>query len=391
MPRRQTPALVWVVAAAVTGFLPLPARGQTPTPLSPALFSFPGSVASPASAASAGLALADRWLGEEPFANPAGNVVPRIAASGTMLHVSRQDLRADNRNYDETAAFFDGAGLVGRLPSLGPLDATVYAFQPVLRREDNVFSRGTATPDPANPPALIESHASQRELRAGLAASVAVGPGRLGLGAEWTRREDAYQTVEHSGNPQSGTSRLDLSGDGFGLQAGARLDRGDSSAGAFRVGLGVRYLPALDLEASHSEAFLIGTSKDTLHLRREAGWEAGTSASVVVSPAFRALAAFGGRTAQRWDALDQRSGRGWEWKLGGVYHDPIEPWTFRFGLGQERQSGVPEPRANVLGLGFGWQLATATIDLGVTHRTLSREGSPNSFDDRIVLTIGTRP
>jgi len=381
----------WWIAAVAAAIMPLPAHGESPTPLSPSLFSFPGSVASPASAASAGLALADRWLGEEPFANPAGVAFPRLVASGTMLHVSRQDLRADNRNYDETVAFFDGAGLAGRLPSLGRLDLAAYAFQPVLRREDNVFSRGTATPDPGNPPALIESHASARELRAGLAASTAVGPGRLGLGVEWSHREDAYQTVEHSGDPQSGTSRLELSGDGFGLQAGARLDHGDSSAGAVRVGVGVRYLPAVDMEARHSEALLVGASNDTLHARRDAGWEAGTSASVVVSPAFRALAAFGGRAAQRWDVLDQRSGGGWEWKLGGEYHDPGGPWTFRFGLGQERQSGVPEPRANVLGLGFGWQLPTATIDLGVTHRTLSREASPNSFDDRIVLTIGTRP
>src|SRR5262245_61661598 len=87
----------WIAAAVAAVILPGSAAGETPTPLSSSLFSFPGSVASPASAASAGVALADRWLGEEPFANPAGISIPRLVASGTMLRVSRQDLRADNR------------------------------------------------------------------------------------------------------------------------------------------------------------------------------------------------------------------------------------------------------------------------------------------------------
>ena len=60
--------LALVVAAAVG---PRAALAAAPTPLASSRFGFPGSVTNPPSAASAGLALADRWLGDEPFANPA--------------------------------------------------------------------------------------------------------------------------------------------------------------------------------------------------------------------------------------------------------------------------------------------------------------------------------
>jgi hypothetical protein len=374
-------ALLISVAAA------FPALAAAPTPLAPSLFTFPGSAPTPTSAASAGLALADRWLGDEPFENPAVTSGMRLIASPAMLRVSRQDLRADNRNYDETAAFFDGAGLAVGLPALGPFGFALYAFQPVLRLEDNAYSRGNGTPDPANPPAILQTHASAREVRAGLAVSSGAGPGRIGAGIEWTHRQDAYETLEQSGAPDAGTKRLEFSGDGISLQAGARLDHGDSSAGAFRLGVGARYLPALSVDAPHTETLLIGTSSDTLHAERGSGWELGASARVVVRPAVRMLAAVGGRTAQRWEGFDLNAGRAWEWKLGWEYHDVGDPWTLRFGLGQERQSDVPEPRANVIGLGFGWQFASAAADVGVLHRTLARDGEPNSFDDRVVLSI----
>jgi hypothetical protein len=95
----------------------------------------------------------------------------------------------------------------------------------------------------------------------------------------------------------------------------------------------------------------------------------------------------GGRSSQRWEGFDLSAGRAWEWKLGGEFDDPIDPWSFRFGLGQERQDGVPEPRADVLALGVGWHFEGAWLDLGVVHRTVKREASPNSFDDRVVLTL----
>jgi hypothetical protein len=388
MTRRSSPGLPALLVSLAVALPASPAIATPPSPLTPSLFAFPGSAVGPASAASAGLALADRWLGDEPFANPAAAPGLRVTASPAMLRVSRQDLRADNRNYDETPAFFDGAGLAVGLPAWGRLGFTLYGFQPVLRFEDNAFSRGRGTPDPANPPAIIQAHTSAREVRAGLAVSSGVGVGRIGVGLEWTRREDVYETIEQSGDPaNAGTKRLEFSGDGLSVQAGARFDRGDSSAGAVSFGLGARYLPALRVEAPHAETLPVGPTNDTLRAEREAGWEVGATARLAVSPAFRVLAAVGGRTAQRWEGFDLRAGRAWEWKLAWEYHDVRDPWTLRLGLGQELQSDVPEPHANVVGIGFGWQFASAAVDVGVVRRTLARDAEPNSFDDRVVLSI----
>ncbi|HKQ59552.1 MAG TPA: hypothetical protein VJY35_16945 [Candidatus Eisenbacteria bacterium] len=361
---------------------------SAPTPLDPVLFSFPGSVTGPASGASAGVALADRWLGDEPFSNPAVAGGLELDLSGTLLHLSRQDLRARNRQYDETPAFFDGAGVAVSLPKFRGLTGAIYAFQPVLRRENSAFTRGRVAPNPSDPPpATIESSARAREQRAGVALSFAVGPARIGAAAEWNRREDFYEVTERSGSPEAGTRRLELKGDAVGYQLGARMGSGFAMPGAFEVGVGLRYLPALAVDAPHTEELLTGSVNEVLHAERTSGWEGGVSARYVASPAFRAVAGVGGRSSQRWEGFDLSAGRGWEWKLGGEFDDPIDPWSFRFGLGQERQDGVPEPRADVLALGLGWHFEGAWLDLGLVHRTVKREASPNSFDDRVVLTL----
>jgi hypothetical protein len=383
---RFTLAIVGLLAAA-TPILSRPAAADPPSLFASSLFTFPGSTVNPASATSAGLALADRWLGDDPYANPAWDGGLGVALSGTMLHVSRQDLRAGNRNFDETPAFFDGAGLAVGLPALGRFGFSLYAFQPVLRLETNAFSRGTATPNPASPPATIEATASARELRAGGGASAGIGPVRVGGAMEWTLRDDAYQTIETSGDPASGTTRLELSGNGVGFQLGARFDRGDSSVGGISVGLGIRRLPALAVDGPLTAVLLVGTTDSTLRAEREAGWEVGTSGRCVASPSIRVLAAIGARTAQRWEGIDLVAGRAWEWKVAAEYHDARDPWTLRFGLGQERQSDADEPRADVLGLGFGWGFTWGIVDGGLAHRTLHRDIGPRSFEDRIVVTV----
>ena len=359
-----------------------------PAPLTPSLFAFPGATVGPASAASAGLALADRWLGDEPFSNPAVAPGLRVILSPALVRVSRQDLRADNRNVDETPAFFDGAGAALGLPGLGPLGFALYAFQPVLRLEDNAFTRGRAALDPGITPATVQSHSSARELRAGLAIAARLGAARVGLGAEWTRRQDRYETIEQSGDPQTaGKDSLAFSGDGLGLQGGLRWDRGDSTAGSFTVGAGVRYVPELELKGTGRQVRALGTTDVTLRARRSSGWEAGVSGRCVVWPVFRVLGAVGVRTAQRWEGFDVVAGRAWEWKLAGEYHDAGTPWTLRLGLGQERQSDVPEPRANVMSLGLGWELDGAIVDAGFVRRTLARESKPRSFEDRVVVSV----
>src|SRR6059036_164007 len=113
----------------VVSFLlcPMAAQAQPPAPLSPTLFAFPGGYANPASAASTGFALADRWLGDEPFSNPATPPRGEVTLSPSLIRVSRQDLRADNRNYDETSAFFDGAGLAAGFQSVHGVALWLYA------------------------------------------------------------------------------------------------------------------------------------------------------------------------------------------------------------------------------------------------------------------------
>src|SRR5690349_14701646 len=95
-----------VLALASTAF----AAETLPPPLSSPDYHFPGAVASPGSAASAGVGMADAWLGEEPFENPALPAANRASLSPLLYHMSRQDLRGLNRGYTEQSAFFDGAG-----------------------------------------------------------------------------------------------------------------------------------------------------------------------------------------------------------------------------------------------------------------------------------------
>ena len=73
-------------------------RAQVPPPISSGMFSLPGAYQQPPSAAAAGMALANEWLGDSPYSNPA---VPRgngLIVSPVLLRVSRQDLRAGNHN-----------------------------------------------------------------------------------------------------------------------------------------------------------------------------------------------------------------------------------------------------------------------------------------------------
>jgi hypothetical protein len=380
--------LAIVILAGLAVANPPRAAASPPSPLSPAQFAFPGWLETPITARSAGLALADRWLANEPFANPA--IVPglRLTASPALLRVSRQDLRAHNRGFDETAGHFDVAGASLTLPSGERLGIALYAFQPVLRFEDNAYSRGLGTPDPANPPALIQSHASARELRAGLALSGGTSRARIGVGIEWVRREDSYRTTEESGDPaNAGTKQLEFSGDGIGFQLGARLERGDATPRGLRAGIAVRVVPALRVEGRHDQILLTGSTHDTVRATRAAGWEAGATVSWMARPTYRLLAAVGGRSAQRWEGIDLRAGPAWEWKLAWEYRDPEGPWAFRLGLGQEGQSEVPEPRALAVGLGLGRWWEGLAVDVGVAHRTVSRDGEPNSFDDRVVFTV----
>jgi hypothetical protein len=372
------------VPACLAAALAARALADPPAPITPALYEFPGSVAGPFSAVSAGVGLADRWLGDEPADNPA--VRPRRAFSlcPAIVRVSRQDLAAGNRHFSQTAAFFDGAG--GWMAyGAGRLGLDLYLYQPVLRHEDNAFERGTI--GGAEPPAVVRSNATVREIRGGVALSYGFGPGRVGAAGEWTRRDDAYHVVERSAAPDAGERRVSFSGDGFGFEAGTRLDFGGEGAGAFSLGASARYVPALTLDGEVLLNLGSGTGLGVVSVERESGWEGGISARYAVTPSLRVLGGIGGHTAQDWRGFGVTSGAGGMWTLAMDYHDVEVPWTFRLGLGREHQEQVPMSAAGVLGLGVGWRFEETTIDVGLLRRSLQRAGSPNSFDDRLVGSL----
>ncbi len=355
------------------------AGAQPPAPLDVARFyPFPGAVPGPASAVSTGLALADRWLGDEPFENPAASPARGVMVAPVFQRVKRQDLPADYRDYDEIAGYLDLAGGWLSLPVRG-LGVTLYAFEPVLRLEDAAF---TAKPDEV--PGTFAATSSARELRAGLALSRAWFGARFGAAVEWTRREDFYDFTEFSGSPLAGLRHVDFSGDGIGFQAGASVP----VASVVALGGALRYVPSLDL-CGRQTIEAEGLVQDVL-VTREAGWDGGVSARWTVSDAFRVLASLGGRTAQAWDGFGVSAGRAVSWSAGFEYEEPEQPWTFRFGLGQEQQDGTPEPRAGVYALGVGWKAEALWLDLGVLRRSFERVGRATSYDDRVVagLTVG---
>ena len=357
-------------------------RADTPSPLGLARFlAFPGALPGPASAASAGLGLADRWTGDEPFDNPAASPERGVLAAPVLQRVKRQDLTADYRNYDETAGYFDFAGGRLSLPVRG-FGVTLYAGQPVLRREEQSF-----TAKPGQVPGAFASAGEARELRAGLAVSHGWRGGRLGLGVEWTHREDSYEFTASSGE-LLGTQAVDFSGDAVGFQAGAILPAGERVL----VGVALRYLPALEVSGQQRlEGKLLGLDGVyDVAATRDAALEGGVSARVGVTAAVRAIASVGGGTAREWDGFGLTEGRMLSWGLGLEYGEADQPLTVRCGVGQAQQNGVPEPRTGVYAVGLGWRLDPLRLDLAVLRRSLSRAEQPASYDDRVVagLTVG---
>jgi hypothetical protein len=334
---------------------------------------------------STGLALADRWVGDDPFDDPAMRGSPAVVLTPLLQRVSRQDLRAGNRDYDETSAFFDGAGAWIRSPVGLGFHVAAYAHQPELRNEESAFTQG----EPGGPvaPATIRTRTRAREVRAGVAVSWTAGSFAAGAAPEWTYRDDSYTAIETSGDPGAGTRELQFSGSGLGGQAGASWAMPAERLRGLRVGLGARYLPALELDGMLTEDLIAGSSETAIAIERESGWEGGLSAEARLTPAFRVIAGGGGRTRQAWSGLGVVSGRRTEWSLGGEFHDARDPWSLRFGIGGESHEGSPEPRAGRVAIGFGWSWGDVRVDAGALRRSLERPGSPTSFDDRVVGSV----
>jgi hypothetical protein len=261
----------------------------------------------------------------------------------------------------------------------------LYVHQPVLRLEENAFLRGEV--GGPTQPALIESNGSTRELRAGAGWSTAIGLLRIGAAAEWTRREDLYEVMETSGSPDMGFRHVDFEGDGFGAQAGLRWGEDVPEAGTFIVGAQARWIPELSVEGQQEFILLSGDSTAVIQGERESGFEGGLSASWRPTDALQLLGGVGGRTAAAWTGFGVEAGTAVSGAIGLEFHDVRDPWTVRIGFGLERQEDVPEDRATTLGLGLSWSLGGAVLDLGLVHRSITRDPEPTSYEDRLAITL----
>lgn len=369
--------------ALVLLLLAVPAHAdKPPDPMGSDVYNFPGQVASPGSAASAGVAMADAWLGEEPFDNPALPVANRFSISPLLYHVSRQDLRGLNRGYSEQSAFIDGAGgWIGW--HRGSLTLFAYGHQPVLRLEENAYLTGPL----AGNPAPVENSSHSRETRAAAGLSFGRGRWRAGLAGEWTRRDDSYSTVDKSNSPLSGSSEASFSGSAVGGQAGLRAELGPQGVNHVTLGAALRFVPELKVDGSHLAQLASGNSSGPVSATRESGYEGGMSARWVATSQLRVFGGVGGHTAQEWKGFGLTRGDGTRWGLGVDFHDARDPWTLRFGLGQDNESGVREPTNGVIGVGFGWDLEGTLADFAVSRHSFSHLGGATSYDDRVLLSI----
>jgi hypothetical protein len=143
------------------------------------------------------------------------------------------------------------------------------------------------------------------------------------------------------------------------------------------VGAGLRWIPESAFE-------------DVPGAARGPGWEAGLSARFAAGRAARVFAAFGGTGAREWRALGATTGSSSAWSMAVEFHDERDPWTVRFGIGQERQGEVPEPRAGRVALGLGWAFEGTTLDVAALRRNLQRPDRPDSYDDRVIASVRTR-
>lgn len=369
---------------AATCFLAPAARAAAPAPLSNPAFGFPvpGDQPAAANGASAGLSLADRWLGDSPYENPAAAPRKGVEISPLFQRVNRQDLAATNRSTKQNRGYPDAAGgSIGT--AFGSWGATLYAWQPVLRLEQLNYSSG-----PIATPAQIDQEALQRELRAGLALSRAFGPNlRIGVAGEFAHRSDSYTTIEQSGSPFAGTRVLELSGDGIGASVGFTYQKDVEQTWGNWIGAAIHYNHDLDLTGTLDEKLTAGDSNAPVAVTRKSEISGGASARVTVAPATRIVVGVSGRSGAEWSEFGLKSDPGVAYSIGLDWKDSELPWGARFGVGQESNPGALEEKSGLLSAGFTWVSGDLVIDLGLLHRNLARDGFAHSADDRAVASV----
>lgn len=385
--------LATVLAGALALLLAVAPRAhaQPSPPLGSEVFAFPGAFPEPASAASAGRALADRWLGGDVAGNPAASAPAWVVeATPVLLHSSRQDLRARNTDFDETSAFLDFASIAfgGPLWTFGAthLDGWAYVARPAMRSEENAFLLGRNL-DPLSPSAAVESETSVRETVIGAAFGAGTAGFRVGAAGEWVMRDDDYRIVTESGAPTSGERRTTFDGAAPAARLGARWRNREAGAGQLALGASVRWIGALEVEGTERWDLLTGSGESAVRAEREAAWEGGLSAAWQPAEAVHLFAGAGARTERAWEGFGVDEGAMFEWSAAAEYREPAGPLSLRIGFGTESLDGTGATDALRLGVGGGWTSGATTFELGLLHRTLRRDGVPDSYDDRVVATL----
>jgi len=382
--RRLTQIRAALFCAALLALAGSAVRAQTlPPPLSNPKFGFPvpGDYVTPATAASAGLALSDRWLGKSVYENPAANVPKGVEVSPVYQRTSRQDISSTNRDFDQTFGYIDIVGASLSMPT-GKWGLVLYGWQPVLRLEEQTYTTG-----PQISPAEVRQLDSQREIRGGAAISRSFGAYRAGVSGEWVHRDDNYETHLQSGDPLAGDQVTTFSGDGYGASGGVTYEKDPDKLHGIWVGAAAHYGAEIPLTGTVDQHLAAFDTTWAFDATRGSEWSGGLSARMTVAPSTRVLLGLSGRSGQTWDGFGVETTSGTGWSAGLDWKDEELPWGARFGVGQEWNSGALEERAGLFSFGFTYVSGGLVMDLGLLHRNLERETFAHSADDRAVLTV----
>lgn len=362
------------------------AHAQLPSPLSNPVFGFavPGVPVAAANAASAGVALADRWLGDSPYENPA-YAPPKgftLEASPLFQRVNRQDVVSINRSTTQTVGYPDAAG--GMLAyGTGRIGIALYAWQPVLRLEQMNYEFG-----PLATPGQMDQQAMQRELRVGAAVSYPMTEEfSVGVSGEFVRRDDSYETHEQSGSPSAGERRLAFRGNALGAGLGVRYIKDAGQPWGRELGAAIHWQQAIDLEGTYEERLTAGDSTGVVRATLESAFSGGVSGRVNVAPSTWVVAGVSSRSSEAWSGFGVWSDAALGVGIGLVWKDAELPYGFRFGLGRESSPGALETKSGLASVGFTYVAKGLVLDLGVLHRNLARDGFPRSADDRILGSV----
>lgn len=327
------------------------AHAQLPAPLSNPVFGFavPGVPVAAANAASAGVALADRWLGTSPYENPAFAPPKGFTLEATPLfqRVNRQDVVSINRSTQQTVGYPDAAG--GMLAyGAGRIGVALYAWQPVLRLEQMNYEFG-----PLATPGQMDQQAQQRELRVGAAVSYPLNDAlRVGVAGEFVRRDDSYETHEQSGSPSSGDRTLAFNGSGLGASVGVRYVKDAGQPWESELGAALHWQQDLELTGTYQENLLAGDSTGAVGVTLESSLSGGLSGRVNVAPSTWVVAGLSSRSSEAWSGFGVWSDAALGFGLGLVWKDAELPYGFRFGLGRESSPGALETKSGLASVGF---------------------------------------